>query len=68
MKLLQNLARVFVDQLQQRLEHEIKEVLAPSPKRKPRKQTSQAPRKAPRQIVQVAPGIEYIPPPKGNIK
>ena len=67
MKLLQNIARVFVDQLEQRLEYEIKEVFAPPAKRKPRLPNGPKKPKRMKQIEQqIAPGVTYIPPPKGN--
>lgn len=64
MKFLKNLAIVFVDQLEARLEHEITEALAPPPKQRKTRRVPKGPMREQRRIVQVSPGVEYIPPEK----
>jgi hypothetical protein len=65
MKILQNIARIFVEQLEARLEHEIIEVFTPPPKpARKRKKRKVLNKPQLEHMIQVAPGVQYIPPKK----
>lgn len=64
MKILQNIARIFVEKLEERLEIEIIEVFTPPKPAHKRKKRKVLNKPQLEHMIQVAPGVQYIPPKK----